>query len=233
MKALFRTNLLPVLLLLPGGCASAPPPIRDTVVLLPETSGQPGAVVVSISEGKAPAERPAAAGRSAATGHASGVVTVTSSGGTAVLDQPYETAEVTAGGGISTRTMDETESNERFGTVLAAQPPRPITRTLYFIEATDKLRPDSVPALNEVKTIMAAWPAPQVSVIGHTDRVGSQEANDKLGRQRAEMVKRALVEIGIDAGKIDVFSRGEREPVVPTEDEVPEPRNRRVEINVR
>jgi len=30
-----------------------------------------------------------------------------------------------------------------------------------------------------------------------------------------------------------VAARGEREPLVPTADEVPEPRNRRVEIKVR
>lgn len=237
MKTPRWMSALPVLLLLGAGCASAPPPVRDTVVLLPETAGRAGAVVVSVSEGKTTVEkvRPAAPGgpARAAARRASGVVTVTTPSGTVVLDEPYETADVNAGGGISTRTMDESESSRRFGGVLAAQPPRPISRTLYFVEGTDALTPESEPALAEVKSIMAAWPAPQVSVIGHTDRVGSEEKNDKLGLQRAEMVKRALVGIGVDAAKIDVVSRGEREPLVPTGDEVPEPRNRRVEINVR
>lgn len=234
------TNALLIVLLLAGGCASVPPPVRDTVVLLPGTSSQAGAVVVSVSERPATIEKPSAAAKAAPAGEAStagaraaGVVTVTTPGGTVTLDEPYETAEVTAVGGISTRKMEESESSQRFGSVLAAQPPRPISFTLYFVEGTDRLTPESLPTLDQVKTIMATWPAPEVSVIGHTDRLGSQEANDKLGLQRAEMVKRALVEIGIDGGKIEVVSRGEREPLAPTDDEVPEPRNRRVEINIR
>ena len=241
-----RTNALLIALLVLGGCASAPSPvsapspIRETVVLLPGTSDQAASVVVSVSDGKATPDRPAATPKAApagegstAAGRAVGVVTVTTPGGTVTLDEPYETAEVTEVGAVSTRKMDESESNQKFGSVLAAQPPRPISFTLYFVEGTDRLTPESVPTINQVKTVMATWPAPDVSVIGHTDRLGSEDANDKLSLQRAEMVKKALVDVGIDGGKIDVVARGEREPLVPTGDEVPEPRNRRVEINIR
>jgi len=41
------------------------------------------------------------------------------------------------------------------------------------------------------------------------------------------------VKAGVAADRISVAGRGEREPLVPTADEVAEPRNRRVEINVR
>lgn len=240
-----RTASVLLASLILGGCASTPPPapapvIRDTVVLLPATAEQGTSVVVSVLEGTAAAGQPheAAKGARPAAGpgtgaRASGVVTVTTAAGTVTLDKPYETAEVTDAGGISTRQMDEGESGQRFGSTVAAQPPRPVSFTLYFIEGTDRLTPESVPTLNQVKAIMAGWPAPEVSAIGHTDRLGSDAANDKLGLQRAEMVKRALVEVGIDAGKIEIVSRGEREPIVPTDDEVAEPRNRRVEINVR
>ena len=42
-----------------------------------------------------------------------------------------------------------------------------------------------------------------------------------------------MVKLGVRVDQIQVAGRGEREPLVVTEDEVAEPRNRRVEISVR
>ena len=76
--------------------------------------------------------------------------------------------------------------------------------------------------------------APDIVVIGHTDRVGAPEGNDELSLQRAERMKADLVAQGIaPPERIRAAGRGEREPVVPTEEGVDEPLNRRVEINVR
>jgi outer membrane protein OmpA-like peptidoglycan-associated protein len=72
-----------------------------------------------------------------------------------------------------------------------------------------------------------------VVVIGHTDRVGNTQYNDRLSLQRAERVRDELVRLGLAARRIRITGRGEREPLVATDDEIPEPRNRRVEINVR
>ncbi len=74
---------------------------------------------------------------------------------------------------------------------------------------------------------------PDVYVIGHTDTVGELRGNDQLSAQRAETVKDFLVGIGIPAERIQTAGRGKREPIVPTDDNVDEPKNRRVEINVR
>ena len=76
-------------------------------------------------------------------------------------------------------------------------------------------------------------PSPEITVIGHTDRLGPDQANDTLSLQRAQRVKELLIQRGVAAERISVAGRGEREPLVPTADEVAEPRNRRVEINVR
>ena len=80
---------------------------------------------------------------------------------------------------------------------------------------------------------IARRPVPDVLVIGHTDRVGTDAFNDALSRQRAEVVRRALVARGLPAENIVVVGRGEREPIVATADGVAEARNRRVEILVR
>jgi len=72
-----------------------------------------------------------------------------------------------------------------------------------------------------------------VELIGHTDTVGAKLANDLLSKQRAETMRKFLLDAGISMDRIEVSGRGEREPLVPTGNEVDEPRNRRVEINVR
>jgi outer membrane protein OmpA-like peptidoglycan-associated protein len=54
-----------------------------------------------------------------------------------------------------------------------------------------------------------------------------------LSLKRAERVRKDFTDRGIPDNAINVAGRGEREPVVLTADEVNEPRNRRVEINVR
>jgi outer membrane protein OmpA-like peptidoglycan-associated protein len=51
--------------------------------------------------------------------------------------------------------------------------------------------------------------------------------------ERTELVKQMLVAKGIDIECIDTSSHGEDNPVIKTDDESPEPRNRRVEVVVR
>ncbi len=70
-------------------------------------------------------------------------------------------------------------------------------------------------------------------MIGHTDRVGTLEANDALSLRRAEAVRALIIERGFEAARVRAVGRGERQPLVATDDEVDEPRNRRVEIVVR
>ncbi len=80
---------------------------------------------------------------------------------------------------------------------------------------------------------IGSHPAPEIVVVGHTDRVGSLAYNDALSLRRAERVRAQLVQVGIPNDQISVAGRGEREPLKATEDEVAEPLNRRVEITVR
>ena len=151
---------------------------------------------------------------------------------TLVLDRPYATASLTSAGpqaGVSSAA----EVERQFGPALAAQPPRPRTHVLYFLEQTDVLTEDSRRALDGVVAEIARRPFPDIVVVGHTDLVGGDPVNDALARRRAETVRAALVARGIAGANIAVIGRGKREPAVPTADGVAEPRNRRVEIVVR
>jgi OOP family OmpA-OmpF porin len=72
-----------------------------------------------------------------------------------------------------------------------------------------------------------------LTITGHADRAGPEGYNWTLSLQRATAVQSALVEKGIDAGKIRVRAAGEGEPLVATPDGEREPKNRRVEIRIR
>ena len=129
--------------------------------------------------------------------------------------------------------LSATEVRDNFGGTLQALPARPTAFMLHFITGTDELTAESKGELQSVLAALKERPLPDVLVIGHTDTVGDAAVNDRLSAQRAETVKGFLVEIGIAAERIRTAGRGERELLVPTADEVDEPRNRRVEINVR
>ena len=162
-----------------------------------------------------------------------GVLSVESGGQQAVLDRPYASARVTEPGCVATGAVTEQEARQAFGAALEAQPVRPASFILYFLEGRDELTPDSRQLLGRIVDEIARRPAPEIVVIGHTDRVGAVPFNDALSLRRAERVRDELVKVGIAADRIRVAGRGEREPLVPTADEVAEARNRRVEINVQ
>ncbi len=201
---------LAVLLALAGGCATpppAPPPapaLVDTIVLLPEKDDRATAV------------------------------TVTQGANQIMLDRPYAAASATAaGGGVRPSQSSATEVQAKFGAALAAQPPRPAAFVLYFVEGRDVLTDESKAVVDRVFAEIAARPAPDIAVIGHTDSVGNATANDALSLQRAETIRRELLQRGITPENVQASGRGERELLVPTADNVAEPRNRRVEIIVR
>jgi outer membrane protein OmpA-like peptidoglycan-associated protein len=149
-----------------------------------------------------------------------------------LLDRPYAAAQLTSRGPVPYASSAE-QVQTRFGAALAARPSPPVQFTLYFVEGKDQFTDDSKRALDGVIGEIAARPVPDVLVIGHTDKQGSDAFNDALSRQRAEVVRDALLARGIAADSIVVAGRGKREPIVPTADGVAEARNRRVEILVR
>ena len=130
-------------------------------------------------------------------------------------------------------TLDEAEVRETFGAAIEALPGSPTSFTLYFLEGKDELTDESKAQLENVFAELKRRPLPDIVVIGHTDTVGALEFNDQLSRARAERMREMLIQLGLPAERIQAAGRGKREPLVPTDDNVSEPRNRRVEINVR
>ena len=149
-----------------------------------------------------------------------------------VVDKAYG-AVVIADGRQASSTLDEPRVREMFGSTLDALPGSPTSFTLYFLEGKDELTPESKLELDKVLAELKRRPLPDIVVIGHTDTVGTLEFNDRLSRARADRMREMLIEMGLPADRIQAAGRGKRELLVPTDDNVSEARNRRVEINVR
>lgn len=176
----------------------------DRIILLPDPEGKVGAVVVH----SANAEQ--------------------------TIDKAYAGVDVAQNGTIE-KTMDSQSSVQaRYGALLAARPPRPMTFTLFFLfDSATELAPESPATVEKLKAVLATWPAPQVVVIGHTDLAGSQDFNDRLSLRRAQSAAAFLVKQGIPARQIEIAGRGKREPLVQTADGVPNRMNRRVVITIQ
>lgn len=162
-----------------------------------------------------------------------GALLVTASGGAQELSSAYRSAHVDTRGAIKAQTDPADQVTQTYAATLAARPKAPVSFVLYFESGSSvDIAPAFKPVLEQLLSALSSFPAPEVTVIGHTDRVGSVEANDLLALQRAQTVRDLILQSGISV-PIDVSGRGERETEVPTADETPEPRNRRVEINLR
>lgn len=179
------------------------PATIDTVVVLPSPDGHTGTVVVQRGGEKQ------------------------------VLDQPYAQSRTAPGEPAEVSRLSAVEVSKSFGQTLEALPSRPTTFLLYFVTGSDELTDESKLEVQKVLAELKGRKVPDVVVIGHTDTVGDTEWNDRLSAQRAERMKAILVEAGIPAERIRTAGRGKRELLVRTADNVEEPRNRRVEINVR
>lgn len=168
----------------------------------------------------------------AADGHI-GAVVVQAEGERRVIDKAYAAQRILPDGTVRAEQLTEAQVRRDFGSTLDALPGRATSFTLYFLEGRDELTAESRVELEKVFGELRRRPLPDVMVIGHTDTVGGLAYNDRLSLARAERLREMLISLGIPAGRIQAAGRGKREPLVPTEENVSEPRNRRVEISVR
>jgi outer membrane protein OmpA-like peptidoglycan-associated protein len=216
-KARMTPLLRGALLLVATGLACNRPLVVPRAVV-PEKTPEPDLIVLL---GEA---------NQAAPGHAS----VSSPAGTVELTSEGATTRVVSNQAPSpVSIMDEDDVKRIFGNALAVMPTPPRLFVLHFRFESDDLIERSRAALPDVLRAVAAYPAPEVVVIGHTDTAGTTRANFELGLRRANAVRRHLVDIGIDPSVIALESHGEASPLVQTPDDTFEPRNRRVEIAVR
>jgi outer membrane protein OmpA-like peptidoglycan-associated protein len=157
------------------------------------------------------------------------------SGEEVVLDQPYAAATLsTSRGAFARETLTAEAVTKAYGQTLASLPPQPVSFTFYFPPGSTALTEQSRAQLAPLRQEIAAHPAAEILIVGHTDTVGNATDNDRLSLERARVLHDLLAAEGFgEIARMEVAGRGERELLVPTEDEADEPRNRRVVVRVR
>ena len=164
-----------------------------------------------------------------------GTVEVSTPAGSRVLSKARQATEVGAADAVPAPPvlLEEKKISAIFGAALAARPEPPLHVILYFESGTTTLTPESESQIPGILEAVRTRGSVDISVVGHTDQSGSKEINDRLALDRAVRVKMILTESGIAAETIEVDSHGENNPLIPTAEGQPEPRNRRVEVVVR
>ncbi len=173
---------------------------------------------------------------------------VNTPGPLATIDSDYDAHEFTAG------------FRWNFGATAAAPAPAPVTMKTCFdgssipvneqcpiIDDTDEVV-DMDPLVvyfdfaksnltDAAQTLIAAraeealeGDVQTVTVSGHTDTVGSAASNMRLSQRRANVVREALIQNGVDADSIEVEYFGQSKPAKETPDGTREPLNRRTEV---
>jgi len=189
-----------------SGQQPAPPQTREMVALLPDPeTGTVGRAIVSSLQG-----------------------------GTVELTDERTTTRVVNGQVPSAPfALSEAEVQRLFGDALAARSLAPRHFLLYFESGSNQLTAESEQLLPEIIEHVRSRSVPDVTVIGHTDTTGAAESNIVLGLSRAGLIRDRLLGIGLDRSLVSMESHGEADLLVPTPDETPEPKNRRVEVSVR
>lgn len=108
---------------------------------------------------------------------------------------------------------------------------------VYFPEVAfefDKstLNPLGRARVRQVAQLLASVPNVKVVVEGHTDSVGTDQYNMKLGERRAQTVMKELTELGIDPARMTPTSFGESRPLFTEDEDWARAANRRVQFSV-
>ncbi len=118
-------------------------------------------------------------------------------------------------------------------------PPPPVNNcppevaSTFFFDWDSTVAPAEAPqsvAFMAENQARCGWSA--FTVVGHTDRSGSDAYNEGLAMRRARVIADMMIAAGIPTGTIAVSGMGERQPRVQTMDCERTPENRRVEVEV-
>ncbi|HWP67620.1 MAG TPA: OmpA family protein [Candidatus Limnocylindria bacterium] len=117
-------------------------------------------------------------------------------------------------------------------------PPAPGTeivelRGTHFAFDSARLTPEGEAILDQAIATLEKHPQINVRIEGHTDSIGSEAYNMKLGQRRADAVESYLVSHGISASRLSTVSYGESRPVASNDTEEGRAQNRRTELIVQ
>jgi outer membrane protein OmpA-like peptidoglycan-associated protein len=105
-----------------------------------------------------------------------------------------------------------------------------MTLHLNFETAKWDIKPDDLGTVDQIAELMRANPQLQLSVEGHTDNVGTPEANKVLSANRARAVMDAVVARGVSPERLTSTGFGQENPIADNRTEAGRAQNRRVEL---
>jgi len=106
----------------------------------------------------------------------------------------------------------------------------PDTYMVHFKLNSAEVLPEAIAIIENVASNARAQDLTRLILSGHTDTSGPEAFNVDLSRKRAESVRTAFIALGFMEDEVTIKALGETQPLVPTGDNVFEPKNRRVEI---
>ena len=103
---------------------------------------------------------------------------------------------------------------------------------ITFETGKSNVRSQFYPVLESVALVLKEFDQTIVDASGHTDSTGGSDLNQRLSEDRAEAVKRVLVEQGVRSGRIRAVGYGYRRPVADNGTAAGREQNRRVELKL-
>jgi outer membrane protein OmpA-like peptidoglycan-associated protein len=113
------------------------------------------------------------------------------------------------------------------------EPPKEfVLENVYFDTGKSTLKPSSNKSLNDLVEVLKLKSSMVIEIQGHTDNVGSDDANIRLSQARAEEVRKYLVSKGIAPARVHAKGYGPTMPIADNADEKGRARNRRTNLKV-
>ena len=104
---------------------------------------------------------------------------------------------------------------------------------ILFDFNSSELSAESKESLKQFATVLADLGSnADITILGHTDNVGTAEANEKVSQKRADAVKKELKKDGMDANHLYAQGLSFNKPIADNETEEGRAKNRRVEIYI-
>jgi OmpA-OmpF porin, OOP family len=108
---------------------------------------------------------------------------------------------------------------------------RVVSRGILFDTGSDRIRPESSRTLKEIGEMLQQHGDLRLRIEGHTDSVGSAEANQQLSERRANSVRQYLVQhYNVAGDRLEAAGLGEAQPLDSNDTAEGRQNNRRVEL---
>jgi outer membrane protein OmpA-like peptidoglycan-associated protein len=106
-----------------------------------------------------------------------------------------------------------------------------VSQQIHFETDSAKILGDSNALIEEIADVLQRNPnIKKVEIQGHTDNAGSREHNQQLSEARASSVRQALINAGVDGGRLVAKGYGQDRPIAPNVTAANRARNRRVQF---